>query len=238
MDRLNGRIIPRSALNAEQIERMYELMTIYYDGVCKEKFVSDLYEKEWVLLLEDNISKTIQGFTTMVIMRTISGGALIRAVFSGDTIIDKNFRGQLELVKIWLDFALNVLLPQENSKLYWFLISKGYKTYKLFPLFFLRFYPGFNQVDNSEMKKILDALALKKFPSEYDAAQGIIRPEEADRLKCGREEITGHKLQDPHIKFFIEKNPNFWKGEELCCLLEISWDNLTGYGKKLVKPKI
>lgn len=238
MEKLIGSIIRRCELQTCQIERMFELMTKYYDNVHKDRFISDLQEKEWILLLEEKTTSIIQGFTTIMLMKVIINGKPVRCIFSGDTIIDEAFRGQLELIKVWLDFALNSLLNKEETKLYWFLISKGYKTYKFFPLFFPHYYPGYDQKNSMELKEILDAFASKKFPDEYDAAHGVIKPKMADWLKHGKKEINEHRLKDPHIKFFVERNPNFWKGEELCCLLEIHWDNLTRYGKKLVKPKV
>ena len=44
-----------------------------------------------------------------------------------------------------------------------------------------------------------------------------------------------YQLKNKNIQFFLRKNPNYQKGDELVCLAEISFDNLTNLGKRVLK---
>ena len=47
--------------------------------------------------------------------------------------------------------------------------------------------------------------------------------------------LSEKQLKNKNIKFFLGKNPNYQKGDELVCLAEISFDNLTNLGKRVLK---
>ena len=47
--------------------------------------------------------------------------------------------------------------------------------------------------------------------------------------------LSEKHLKNKNIQFFLEKNPNYQKGDELVCLAEISFDNLTNLGKRVLK---
>ena len=232
MSKLKGDIIDVTDLTAEQKDRIFQLMSVYYSGVNAETFSRDLLEKQWILILSDSSGK-IQGFTTLMIISHMVSKVELRCVFSGDTIIDDRFRGELELMKVWLKFVINYDESHDGG-LFWFLISKGYRTYKLLPLFFREFYPRFDQVMPPDIKIVMDKFSLDKFPNEYDCQSGIITPDNGDYLRTGKDDISEHHLKDPHVKFFAETNPFFWKGNELVCLARLSRDNLNKFGRRLI----
>ena len=81
---------------------------------------------------------------------------------------------------------------------------------------------------------MLDALALRKFPSEYDPEQGVVRFARAAPLRPGVAEITGQRLHDPHVAFFEVANPGHARGDELACLAELVPANLTPAGRRML----
>ena len=60
-----------------------------------------------------------------------------------------------------------------GTDLYWFLISKGYKTYRFLPVFFHEFYPRWDVPTPSWARAMLDAVARALFPEDYDGEKGI-----------------------------------------------------------------
>ena len=55
----------------------------------------------------------------------------ITALFSGDTIVARECWNEQALTQIWGRLALALMDRYPPGTLYWFLISKGYKTYLL-----------------------------------------------------------------------------------------------------------
>lgn len=235
MNKLKGTIKDPKEVSGKEIESMLALMQKYYDGVTATKFEKDLDEKKWILVLRDSREDIIRGFTTITLMECVVDGTAYSAIYSGDTVIEKDFRGQSELARVWLNFTLNLKKEGGYAKLFWYLISKGYKTYMLLPLFFKDYYPRFDRPTPDKARLMIDSFSLAKFPGEYDRERGVISHVDGDRLSNAKEEMTQIKLSDPRIRFFYESNPYFWRGDDLACLTEINLNNISKYGLKLIK---
>lgn len=233
MKKLKSYILKPTDITSQQIERMFHIMTQYYEGVNEGKFLDDLREKDWVLLLKDTNNNKIYGFTTLKVNPVLCNGSNATIIFSGDTVIQEEFRGEFELMKSWLNFVLK--LKNDNEKLYWFLVSKGYRTYKFLPLFLKEYFPKNDTKPRLEIKNLIDNYAIKKYGQDYNIKTSVIKHSKpADYLKAGINDIAKHKLNDPHIKFFLKSNPFYYLGDELVCLAEISIENLTRMGERLL----
>lgn len=231
-----GRLMNVSELTAKQELRMLELLNIYFDNVDKDLFFKDLKEKQWVIIFE-NANNEFQGFSTQTLMDVELDGIQIKALFSGDTIIDKEYWGSRELPKVWGKLVLSLIKKYQGIKLYWFYISKGYMTYMLMPRYFFNFYPKYDKEIPQFEKEVLDILAFKKFGSGYDSKRGIVRIQFNYYLKKGVGHITNELLNDPNIKFFKEKNPNYYLGEELACLVEFTEENMKPIFKQVISDE-
>jgi hypothetical protein len=159
----------------------------------------------------------------------------LRAVFSGDTIIARSHWGEQELGRAWGHFVAELRAEESEVPLYWFLISKGYRTYLFLPLFFHQFFPRYDQVTPAREQKILDALARTRYGNFYVRESGlIVFPESHGNLSRDLAEIPAHRLRSPHVRFFLSRNPRFAEGQELACVAEISAANMRSYGSRLL----
>ena len=136
--KLSGQILKSEDLQQEEIEAMFSLMQTFYDDVSRNVFISDLMDKDYCILLCNDGGEVV-GFSTQKIMSFDMGGRMIHGVFSGDTIIHKDYWGSFELYTVFARFFF--AYAEKYDDFYWFLISKGYKTYRMLPLFFNDFYP-------------------------------------------------------------------------------------------------
>ena len=225
--KLKGALIKPGDLSAAQKEQMYKLMARYYRNADKARFLDDLFEKDKVEILFDE-EGTVRGFTTL---KTLDGPEQgIKAVFSGDTIIDEAFRGELEIVKVWYKFVLEEKAKHPHARFYWFLISKGYRTYKLMPSFLKNFYPCCNEPTPPDMKRLTDWFAGQRYGADYDPTSGIIR-------YAGLYDTFADadvKRDDPHTQYFVKANPRFAEGDELACLASLEDDNLSNFCKRFI----
>lgn len=226
--KLNSCIKGITELTEAEKYSMLQLMDQFYDNISSDVFYSDLSKKDKVILLFDE-TDVLRGFTTLVFLTLEVDGEEVEGVFSGDTIIHKEYWGSLELFKVfaWYCFSFD--------NLYWFLISKGYKTYKILPAFFQEFYPADRIQTPQKAQRIMHAYAKLLYRSEYDEASGVIRYQSAkDKLKSGVSDIARKELKDRHVAFFQKVNPDHIKGNDLVCIAKLSWDNLRPRAKRLL----
>lgn len=234
MTMIHGQIQPTHALRAAERRRMYDLMTEYFEQMTPTQFERDLAEKQWVFLLTDATSGEIQGFSTLLEFRVDVDGEPVVAFFSGDTIIARAYRGDSTLPRLWLRYVFARAAHIHDASVYWFLISSGYKTYRFLPVFFREFYPTCERPTPPHTRRILDAVAYQRFPTEYDADSGIVRLKHASPLRPGVADITPERLKDPHVAFFVAANPGYDQGDDLACLASLTRENLTAAGLRLL----
>src|SRR5262245_55543967 len=225
---LRGRVIEVPLLTVAQRRAMFELFDAHYLHATWAAFLRDLNEKQWAIVIEDETTGRLRGFSTQMLLKVAVGGDTARALFSGDTVIDRAAWGDQALARTWGRFALSLVDRFFPKPLYWFLISKGYKTYRFLPLFFHEFYPRWDDSTPEWAAKLIAACATHKFGAAFSAQTGlVIGGPKKDRLRPGVADLTPQRLGDPHVQFFAERNPGFTHGDELCCLAPISRDNFT-----------
>lgn len=233
--KLVGRLLAVAELTQVQRAAMFDLMDRYYENLRREQFDRDLDEKRWVIWIEDDESHALRGFSTQMLLETNVAGSTITALFSGDTIVAQECWHEQALTHVWGKLALALMDRHPQGSLYWFLISKGYKTYRFLPIFFHEFYPRVDVPTPIAMREVLDALGRRKYPMHYDPVRGVIRAGlEKDRLRAGVAEVTESRLKDPHVRFFLERNPDYSQGEELCCLAPLSRENFTAAAYRVI----
>jgi hypothetical protein len=225
--RLKTRVVPRAELTPAHKDTMFALMQRHYDNVRRDQFEVDLAEKDWVIQVSDPASEELCGFSTQMLMQEECQGRPVTALFSGDTIIAREYWGDPALSHAWGRLAMH-LMDLPGRELYWFLMSKGYKTYRFLPVFFREFDPHPERPMPPERKAVLDVLARRKYPRDYDSAAGVVRANAVhDRLRAGVADVTPARLRDPFVAFFTKRNPGHARGDELCCLAPLTRENFT-----------
>lgn len=232
---LVGEAIPRCQLTDLDAQRMYNLFQDFYQNTTVEIFTRDLNGKDWVILLRDRESKTIQGFSTLACYASLFKENPIGVVYSGDTIIHPAYWRSFELPRVWGRTVLEVgeRLPKP---LYWLLISSGYKTYRFLTVFFKEYYPRYDRSTPPETQELIHHLAHERFALDYYPELGIVRfSKGATPLRVGVAEINDVRLKDPHVAFFVAKNPGHTLGDELVCLTHVHPDNFTPAGRRMIR---
>jgi hypothetical protein len=221
--KLTGSVVGRERLGQADADRLYELFERYYRRVDRPTFDRDLAEKDMVLLVRDTPG-VIRGFTTLKIYDLPLFGRRVRAIFNGNTIIEREFWGDLEFGRTQCRFMADVKREAPSVPIYWYLICSGYRTYFYLPLFFREFFPCHNRPTPPLEGALIEALGRMKYPDEYH--DGIIRVREPRECLDGDLAVPPpHKLENPHIRFFTERNPGYLRGDELVCITEFSLEN-------------
>jgi len=229
------RLIAAPEVTPTMRKAMYSIHSSYFQNTDMARFTSDLNEKDWVLQLLDNKEQTI-GFTTIQIRTTQWRGDCIRYIFSGDTIVERAYWQSNLLIPAFGAFMMHVFEIDPVVPLFWFLISKGYRTYRILPTYFRNYVPAENDAHDSTILPLLHHIASEKFGTCYKPDKGIVS------YTCVKDYMSPDLLiveetrrKNPHISYFIGRNPGFIRGDELACLARVSPDNLTPIAHRILR---
>lgn len=206
---------------------MWKLVCESYEGAKRETFFSDLAAKSHVILLKSR-SGDLQGFSTVTVSTHQIDGQKYRAVFSGDTVLRANYRGGGDLARAFGGFIFRTrvatLICEPRTKVYWFLQSKGYKTYLLMANNFSEHFPRYDRATPTQEARILAHYYGHRYGSAFDPGQGLIVSPLSSRmcLKPGVAPIPTAVDRSLKISYFVERNPRWSEGVELACIARVS----------------
>ncbi|HVP19566.1 MAG TPA: hypothetical protein VMU36_11250 [Spirochaetia bacterium] len=226
MGKVSSQTLPVLSISEEERDRMYQLMEADYLGMDQCTFEKDLREKDCVMILRDVESGRIVGFSTLMVIDLPVQGTIVRAVFSGDSIVQSEFRRTLGLAVELGTYLRRVAESHPSDLVVWLLTSKGCRTYGILPLLFRDFYPRWDAPTPPLYTQMMDAFGAYKYPGEYDPVGHRVRHRgSAQRLRPGVADVTDQRLRDPHVQFFTKANPGHMKGDDLVCVADAREDN-------------
>ena len=232
------RLVRREELSAREREAMRGLLSRHFAGVTPAQFDVDLEAKNWVVLLEEDAAcpETLYGFTTLRLEEVEHAGEVVGLVSSGDTIVDPGAWQRSVLSRAWIRSVLELgrSLPRAR-RLYWLLITSGFRTYRFLPVFYREFFPRHDAPTPPATQALIDALAARLFGARYAPAEGVVHLEVPQVLRPHLSEVPAGREQNPHVRFFLERNPGHVRGDELVCLTEVSLENLTPAGRRAAR---
>lgn len=213
--------------------QLWQLFTSHYDGAEQTQFDRDLAEKQWIITLRQADARLV-GFSTQVLI-PVSGYPQCLVLYSGDTVVAAPYRSSTALAGYWGALSLQLIDAYPEQELYWFLISKGYKTYRFLPVFFREYYPKKGCVVPPRAAAMLDAVAHAKFGDRYDSVRRVIMASENGcRLRPDVAPIDPARLNDRHVRYFVDANPGHARGDELCCLAPLRRDNFSAAAWRVI----
>lgn len=226
MNRLSAEVHARAALPDALREGMFALYHRYFTATSWERFCDDLAGKDRVVVLRDG-DGALAGFSTLAVLAVEVDGQRHRALYSGDTIIDRAHWGQSTFVQAWCRLAGELKAEAPAQPLHWLLTVKGYRTYRYLPLFARRFFPTCRGPTPPPVRRLVDALARHKFGRAYQADTGVVRyPDSRGQLRSDWAGVPESARRKPDVAFFLERNPDYARGDELVCITELSATNL------------
>lgn len=212
---LQARVRRVASLTQTELDAMWKLFESAYAGATRGAFARDLSEKHHVIVLKD-AHRALQGFSTLLKIEV--DGAVV--VFSGDTIVAPGFWGQTALQRAFIWYLMAQRHARPSVPVYWFLITKGYRTYLLISRYFPNHWPRHDSPFPAREGALVDSLCRSRFGAAWDAGAGLLRYAGSDavRLADALAHVPKRLEADPDVRFFMQKNPRWAEGDELCCL--------------------
>ena len=222
---------PVNSLSIDERAAMSRIYLTYYDNADEKIFFRDLDAKTEVDILycEDELI----GFSTLLLYDARWLGQTTHIAYSGDTVVHREHWGQQALPSAWLRRMGRLSADNPAIPIYWFLLVKGHRTYRFLPSFAREFYPS-PGIELPDLKLFAGQLAAKKFEKDYNPATGIVEFERSlGNLKKEVAYPSERELNNPAVRFFLEKNPDYLKGHELVCLCRVASDNLKPFARRI-----
>ncbi len=230
MTRLFAECVAVPELSRVDLWSMCALLDRNFEGVTRAGFERDLENKDHALLLRDE-GGTLRGFTTLAI--THHPARDLYVLHSGDTIVERSHWGSLSLASQWIGAVRALRDELQGKRLLWLLICSGPRTYRFLPVFFRRFVPH-HTGSPALARNLLHELAHARYGDGFDHRTGLVHLTEPQRLRPEIRDLPGVR-RDKHVDLFHTLNPNADEGDELACLADLSDDNLTRAGWRMVR---
>jgi hypothetical protein len=215
-------------------ERMFQLLSDAYLGVTRQAFDRDLAAKEHAILLR-SVEGDIVGFSTQVRLRLALPDRPVVAVFSGDTIVAKQHRGSFATAREICRYFRRALEEHPQDEVYWLLMCKGWRTYRVLRLLFRDYSPRADGHDPKAFREVADAFGNARYRGFYQSSSRlIVFPGETQRIRPGSSEAIDHRRSDPDLLFFEKANPGHERGTELVSVAPIREDNFTAAARRFM----
>lgn len=228
-------LLARATLSSAQREEMFALFDRHFAGVTRAQFETDLAAKDWVIAIRRR--DELVGFTSLRVTTTHFDGEPITAIYSGDTIVAPEAWGTPALARAWIAGVNRLRAAAPERRCFWLLLTSGFRTYRFLPVFWREFYPRHDGDTPREMNRLLTQLASEGYGSAYDSEAGLVRFTHPQRLRGPLALVPDGRDHNPHIAFFLRRNPGHAAGDELVCITEISEENLTAAGRRMIAPQ-
>ena len=174
-------------------EQMFKLLSGHYLGVTSEAFERDLAAKEHVILLRSGDGEIV-GFSTQVRFRMTLPDRTVVAVFSGDTIVSEQHRGTFETARQICRYFRSALSDYPGEEVYWVLICKGWRTYRVLRLFFKEALTMiFTGADATGFEEDARLTAMWLWTLKTDDQKSEVRGQETEEDQAEEEEGGGKK---------------------------------------------
>lgn len=227
-----GRLVRREDVTARDRDEMFALLDGHFAGVARETFERDLAGKNWTLLFREG--QALKGFSTLLAYDTRWRDGPVSVIYSGDTIMARDAWHSAVLPRAWIAAVREIQRRELASpRLYWLLLTSGIRTYRLLPVFWREFFPRHDAPTPPHLRSLTRALARQRFGAACDTRAGLVRFAEPQSLRDPLAVISPGRLADPHVGFFLRRNPGWRRGDELVCLTEIAEANLTPAGRRM-----
>ncbi len=240
--RLRGRVISLGALSLVQRDTMWRLFATYYEGpgVARACFDADLDAKQDLILLEDTGDRSLRGFCTLAWHHGQTDGVAWRALFTGDTIIDHRYWGQLALHITFTRYLLTRWLRSPSQPVYWYLITKGYKTYLILTRNFPHHFPRHDRDTPPFEAQLIHALSARLFGDWWCPERGLVCVPLDKRQRLRADVAPQHTVipgRHADVDYFFTRNPGHAEGDELVVLARFDLQFLAHFATRSFKKK-
>ncbi|MCO6487779.1 MAG: hypothetical protein J5I98_05135 [Phaeodactylibacter sp.] len=179
----------------------------------------------------------IIGFTGLRISRAVIDSKKHLFIYFGQTVIDKAHRGKSLIpvtgARLYLMFWREIL----SSRTFFWADALTYKAYLVFAKSLEEFYPTYQQKNPQHIQKVIDYIGQEHYGKDYNFGLGTVSKDQVlVNDPCASIPLKYRK--DPDIRFYVQANPGYTRGQGLITLAPLSGTNFMKLARRLMMKAV
>lgn len=193
-------------------------------------FRRDIEERERVAIYWDG--EDLVGLVTLDLRHETFQGRQVVGIYTGNTWLHPRWRGRNLIQRMGvLSYAESIVRwPRANK--YWFFGSNNFKSYLVMARNLRDFYPSRHEPTPQFETDYICHLARVIYHADVDPDWLVYQPPAARSFSEDETRIPDRLTNDPDVRFFIDRNPNYPRGAKLMCLAPLTLTNWASIGRK------
>ena len=233
--RLHAYVCKTSILDNASMQELFVFgKQLVETDISLETFRRVVTSYKFVIVCREKIDGSMRGMCLLdKATEKTKDGQKYTLIKMGLALFEKQYQGGPLLYYVMFYNILKELVLHPRTPLYILVKCFSYKSYIAFHQALTKVYPSHSsKVPEFERKLMNEFAASICRPGEVYHPDTFIIEREISKVKGFVAPITADELKNPHIKFFIEQNPNWSKGHCMICLATVTkWDLLAIFCK-------
>ena len=226
-------------VSMEELYTFAKSMVSTSSGVNSDTFRRVLLTYDRAIILRERLDGSLRGMSLLGKDVINHKGQKVVTLKFGLAFCHNYYQGGPYLYYVIIYHIMKALICHRTSKVY--ILSKlfSYKSYVSLINMCKQVYPIHDKEIPEFEKDLLQRFAMSIcFDGETYNPETFILEREMSRVKSHVAKITTCDLENPHIRFFAERNPGWTKGHCLFCISEVTWTSLIKAIWKSIKRAI
>jgi hypothetical protein len=224
--RLQVYICKTELLDEVSVNELYSFLIkmLNTEVTIKHFHHSVLLSYKYAIMAREKKDGSLRGVTLLGVDRKELNGVKFTLIRLGLSFFENYYRGGPLLYYVFAYHIMKEMILHPLTPL--FVIGKAfsYKSYLILCKTISRAYPKYNTETTDFARSLLNNYGMSvKFPGEEYDPETFVLKREKTAIKKGVAVLQPDDLKDPHIKFFVDRNPGWVKGHQLLSTGEIRW---------------
>jgi hypothetical protein len=210
-------------------ESLYKVHKCIFKGLNEKEFnhyvVNSPAKVTKIFIYRDKIKKEIIGyFAVHRFEKCINDKPLV--VFRAEAGLIPEYRHKNADINFWFKEAMKFKIFHPNKQIFYLVCPVNPSVYARFGKYIYKVYPKYNCIIPPHIEKLLIQLAEEFGLKKVDQNNPFVRKVGWITQATEEEKVFWQSSNNPHIRFYIDLNPDFDKGNGVLTLMPLTFSNL------------
>jgi hypothetical protein len=226
---LQSTVAIRRAADLDAVTRaaMWRLYAPHHN-VEQVEFDEKLASIDEMALFASRRGGSLVGFCGLRFLALNLGSERIATFYMGLTFIDRAWRSHGLIQRMVVQRMLVPWVSPRFDRVYFWSDCLTYRPYLIMARNLREFYPSRERETPPHARAVIEALGRTYYGDNFDAGRGTVL-KQLPRLKAHEREVTSEDLADPDIRFYMDLNGNYLRGDGLIAICPVTLDNFGHY---------
>jgi hypothetical protein len=226
--RLKFAYAPVSRLSAGELAALWTVYSAFFDTE-RTAFERAVERSDEVIRFHDANDGRLCGMALISAYAASHEGRDFRVLSTGAVCLEPPYRGLNAVQRAGLFRLARERLRHPLSDVYWYFDTFSYKSYLLLPRNLPEYWPRADRSTPAWESGVIAVLAQRHGGEAWNPITGVIGAQ-GRRLRPGVAEVLPAD-HNPHVRFFLRRNPGHAAGERLPCLCPLNLRNVAAIAR-------